>query len=333
MDIGFGELDIPIYMRWILGTITAIILFSFLFLHELAHSLVSVAKGYKVKGITFFLLGGISQSESFPEDPATELKIAGVGPLVSLIIGFSFILLNRAMDVFWDDPTGALLYTMVAIGTWGFYNAIIGLFNLIPAFPLDGGRILRSFLGFFMDYNRATIQATRTGKVVAIGMAVFGIIFFNILLILIAVFIYFGAKGESDMINAINALTGVRMEDVMIRAPGSVTMDTPLDQVKEKMIHERTRVQTVEVEGRVQGIITSDKVRSASRKGQWELTAGQVMDVDFIRATSDSDASDIWKTMIKSGSNKVVILKEGDVVGIASLADFRNAIQLRKSLG
>ncbi len=333
MDIGFGDLDMPIALKWILGGLTALILLFTLFLHELSHSLVSIANGFKVKEITFFLLGGVSRSESFPEDPATEIKIAAIGPLVSIGLGFVFILLNRTSTLFEGDPEGALRYVVIFFGTLGFYNFIIGMFNLIPALPLDGGRIFRGILGNFMDHRNATIKATQVGKVLAVAMGLFGLLTFNFLLILIAVFIYMGAKGEKDTVDTMHALEGLRMSQVMTGVPGTVGPDTPLSEIRKNMIKNRKRVQIVRDRGKVMGIVTAEHMREVPKKQRGSTTAGEVMDSDFIKAGPKKDAPSIWNNMVKRGKDRVIVMNHGKVVGVASLADFRSIIEFRESLG
>lgn len=333
MKIGFGDLDMPVALKWVLGALTALVLLFTLFLHELSHSLVSIANGFKVKEITFFLLGGVSRSESFPEDPATEIKIAAIGPLVSMGLGFLFILLNRASTLLEGDPESALGYAVIFFGTLGFYNFIIGMFNLIPALPLDGGRIFRGILGNFMDHRNATIKATQVGKVLAVIMGLVGILSFNFLLILIAVFIYMGAKGEKDTVDTMHSLEGLKMSQVMSGVPGTVEPDTTLSEVRKKMMKNRKRVQLVKDQGKIIGIVTAENLREVPKKHRGSTTAGEVMDRDFIKAGPKKDAPGIWNKMVKRGKDRVVIIDHDKVVGVASLADFRSIIEFRESLG
>ena len=328
--IGFGGLDIPIYQRWVMGMITSTLIFTTLFMHELAHSLISTREGYKVRGITLFMLGGMSKADTFPEDPATELKIAGVGPLVSVLIGSASLLLRSWMSYYVPIGEGPFLIIAVFLASVGFYNLIIGIFNLIPAFPLDGGRILRSLLGNFMDHHQATLRAARIGKAIAIVMGIFGVFTVNLLLILIAVFVYMGAKNEKDVTEAMHALHDLPIKKIMRSRPRSVKPDLSLDDLKERMMRERRRIYLVKRRGKIIGIVSMEDLRAAM-KGQTEANrVSDIMKKDFVRTSPDDEASEVWKRMLKEGATRVIVIKKGAVKGQVTMADFRNAIDINE---
>ena len=142
--IGYGALTMDISLKVILGIFLAILLFVCVVLHEIGHSYVTQKYGYKINGITLFIFGGVSQAEEIPQDPKMELKIAVIGPAISVLLGlifYGFFLLINSYG-----SSVAIQMVSITVGTLAFYNMLLGAFNLIPAFPIDGGRVLRSVL-------------------------------------------------------------------------------------------------------------------------------------------------------------------------------------------
>ena len=181
-SFGFSDQDSP--LRYVLSLAAAVSLFVCVVLHELGHSYIAKKHGTNIKNITLFLFGGVSSLEEIPRDPKTELKMAVAGPGVSFLIGFIFIIIylffKSSGESFVDylflkpinDPYLRLVW-MIAI-----LNIVLGIFNLFPAFPMDGGRVLRAWLAERMSYIRATREAAGIGKMFAIFMGIFGL-FYN----------------------------------------------------------------------------------------------------------------------------------------------------------
>jgi Zn-dependent protease len=189
---GFAEVDPPV-ARYALSALSAIFLFTSVLLHELAHSYFAKRYGVNIYSITLLLFGGVASME-IPKKPGQEAKMAFAGPLTSLIIGviclftYSYII----------SPNPALSQNSVYLIIWilGSMNLMLGIFNLLPAFPLDGGRMLRSLFAMKMSYVKATHNAASIGKLVAILMAIYGIYVGDLWLLLIALYIYGGASNE-----------------------------------------------------------------------------------------------------------------------------------------
>ena len=174
------------------------LIFGFVLLHELGHSLVALHHGIGVKNITLYPLGGIASLARMPRKPSTEIQIAIAGPLVNFALAAIFALVHQVF------PT-AFLALLVYVNLW------LALFNLLPAFPLDGGRIFRALLGTKMSYTKATYIAARTGQAVAFVLGLLGLFSFHVMLMLIAVFIFFAAQAE---------LTSVLVQERLSRSPG-----------------------------------------------------------------------------------------------------------------
>jgi Zn-dependent protease len=189
---GFAEVD-PAIVRYAFSVLSAIFLFSSVLLHELAHSYLAKRYGAHIASITLLLFGGVASME-IPKKPEQEAKIAFAGPLTSIIIGFVCLFTYSYII----SPNSALSQNPIYLIIWiiGSMNLALGIFNLLPAFPMDGGRILRSFFARKMSYVKATHIAASIGKFVAILMAIYGIYIGDFWFPLIALYIYGSASNE-----------------------------------------------------------------------------------------------------------------------------------------
>jgi len=189
------------------GLSVAVLLFTCVLLHELGHSYVAKKHGTNIQGITLFLFGGVSSLEDIPRNPKVEFKMALAGPSISLLIGSILIIFYELLKI--DIPVSNPYLRLV----WliGYINIVLFIFNLIPAFPMDGGRVLRAVLAGRMTYIKATRTAANVGKMFAIFMGIFGLIIpGGLWFILIAFFIYIGASEEEKSTQVSVSLEGVK---------------------------------------------------------------------------------------------------------------------------
>ncbi|MDQ1255011.1 MAG: hypothetical protein QG646_4290 [Euryarchaeota archaeon] len=189
---GFAEVD-PSIVRYTLSALSAIFLFTSVLLHELAHSYFAKRYGVNIDSITLLLFGGVASME-IPKKPGQEAKIAFAGPLMSLIIGI--ICLFTYSYIISPNPTLSQNSVFLIIWILGSMNLVLGIFNLLPAFPMDGGRMLRSLFAMKMSYVKATHSAASIGKFVAILMALYGLYVGDLWLFLIALYVYGSATNE-----------------------------------------------------------------------------------------------------------------------------------------
>ncbi len=192
----------------LLTAVLITLVFATVVIHELSHSYLAKRYGIKIERIVLLPIGGLSEMEEIPKDPAQELRIALAGPVSNLIIALiSYVVLIISGSFLSIVLSGALYYFIIV-------NLLLGLFNLLPAFPMDGGRILRAFLAERMSFIKATKLAANIGKQFAILMAIVGV-FFNFLLILIAIFVYVGADAEYKSVIVSTLLGDEMVKDVM----------------------------------------------------------------------------------------------------------------------
>lgn len=198
---------------WVFGLLIAVALFASVLVHELAHSLYALRTGGKVKGITLMIVGGVSHLSVPPDRPRDEAVMAFAGPAVSLGLAGLFF-------TGWAALAGAHSFDLrFAFFHLGYLNLVLAMFNLVPAFPMDGGRILRALLSIRLGPVRATRIAGIVGRGFALLFGLAGVMTGNVVLLIIAAFVWFGARGESRQVEADAQLAGMKVSDVMHAAP------------------------------------------------------------------------------------------------------------------
>jgi Zn-dependent protease/CBS domain-containing protein len=224
------------------GVIAIGFLFVLVTLHELGHSFAAQYFGVPVKQIILTPLGGVAQLNEIPDKPVQEFIIAIAGPAVNVVFAILMgaIALNLGISI--ANPflilsgLGGLTLTSLFIYVF-YYNIILALFNLIPAFPLDGGRIFRSLLAMRLDYVRATTIASTVGQVIAVMLGIYGLFSGGIFLVLIAVFIFMAGRQEAQMVRVRNVLRGVKVQQAYSPSVYLLNRDSTVQQASNLMIY------------------------------------------------------------------------------------------------
>ncbi|WP_231186110.1 M50 family metallopeptidase [Haladaptatus sp. DYF46] len=316
-------------MPWYLGAAAAVGLFAGVILHELGHSVVSIHFGFPIESITLWIFGGIARLTDQPEEWSQELLIAIAGPVVSIILGvLSFVALFAV-------PTDFQAVRFV-LGYLALMNLVLAAFNLLPGFPMDGGRVLRALLARTRPFAQATQTAAEVGKVFAIMLGLFGLLSGNILLIGIAFFIYIGASSEAQQSVLAATFRNVRVQDVMTDAEDlhTVSSDTSIADLLEMMFQQRHTGYPVVDNGELVGMITLDDARSVRQVERDAYTVHEVMSTDVKTIPTDSDAMDALETIQQHNIGRLpVIDTEGNVAGIISRTDLMTAFNIINSSG
>lgn len=232
-------------------------LFVFVVFHELAHSLVARHYSIKVRKIVLYPIGGVSEIEEVPENPSIEWRLAAAGPLTSLLIGGILFAANLLWSI--AVPRTPIGSTLATAGNLlldlAVINLILGAFNMIPAFPMDGGRVFRALLAERIKYTDATKYAAYIGRLFGIAMVIFGIIFPSyFLIIIVGIFVYIGASEEAEQTIVSTTLARVRVRDVMCSQVATVQPETPLNEAFETMFKARYHDAIVEKNGILEGV-------------------------------------------------------------------------------
>lgn len=249
-------------------------------LHELGHSLTAKKFGIDTKKITLLPIGGVASLERMPDDPKQELLIAVAGPAVNVVIA---ILLSFFVD-FGQYQNAETLPSAITPGNFLTFlfaiNVILVIFNAIPAFPMDGGRILRAFLAMNMDRVKATSIAASFGKFFAIAFVFLGF-FYNFFLIFIGIFVYFGAHAENTIVQHLELLKGYRVKDAMITKFITLAPTDTVQIATQKLLEGSDTNFTVAENGQVLGILTHEKLITALQEKQHDVSVGQIMETTF----------------------------------------------------
>ncbi|WP_256622069.1 site-2 protease family protein [Methanolobus chelungpuianus] len=190
----------PEVLKYAFALATAILLFASVLVHELSHSYFSLRYGTGIREISLYLIGGVSAMEGELRDSSKEAAMAFAGPFSSLVIGIVLLAVNYLLNPAASTAEGNALFMMIFI--LGYINVVLALFNLIPAFPMDGGRILRALLASRMSFVEATEKAAAVGKILALLMGVVGLLT-SFWLVIIAIFIYMGASAEERQVKSV----------------------------------------------------------------------------------------------------------------------------------
>lgn len=315
----------------LIGAILVLGLFASILLHELAHSLVALRRGGKVRSITLLLLGGISQIEQMPRRPRDEAVVAAVGPATSLGLAGVLFALHALTPHGVGDARVGLFYL-------ANLNLVLGIFNLLPAFPMDGGRVLRALLAARSTPARATAIAAGIGKVLAVGLGLLGLWGGNWLLMLIAVFVYTGAQAEALREHAREALEGVRVGEVMLRHPVTVGAHTPLAEVPGTMqATGRLELVVVNTRGQPVGVLRAADVAAIPPEQREDLRisdlGAQLASRVAVATPQDGVTEAMERARIEGADTLLVIDPAVGLVGLVGRTELEHALTLRSTRG
>jgi Zn-dependent protease/CBS domain-containing protein len=321
---------------WVTGVIAALLLFVSVLIHELAHSFVARRRGMQVSSITLFLLGGVSNLEDEPEKPKAEFAMAIVGPLTSLVLAGIFWGFARLVSDS-QSPLAAILEYLALI------NALLAGFNLLPGFPLDGGRVLRSILwGTTGDLVKATNIVSVIGQLLGWAIIAFG--FFELLtgnfiggiwFAFIGWFLTSSAGAGRREINLRQHLKNVKVKSIANIHTRTISPDTTVaDMVTDIFRSHYGRAVPVCSDGRPLGIVTTTDVRELPQERWSETRVDQIMTREPLYTVNpDDDLYDALRMLAKHDINQVLVLQDGQCVGLLSRADILNHLHLSQELG
>jgi Zn-dependent protease/predicted transcriptional regulator len=327
---------------WISAIITGILFFASIVVHELSHVLVARARGVPVKGITLFALGGVAQIEKDSADAKTEFFMGLVGPATSFAIGIICVAIAGVSGA--SSPVTPRSPPLAIIGWLGYINIVLAAFNMIPGFPLDGGRVLRGLVWWVTkDQRRATRVATWVGRAVAyifIGYGIFTLFAGSglgaIWLALIGWFLLEAnrAQAQREWIN--EELRGIRVKDVMSERCQIIDERESLkDFVEDAVLKTGRRCFVVKHDGRVAGLITPADVKDVPKERWPDMKVEDVMKpLDQVKAVDpDSEVIDALEEMGREGVNQLpVVTPTGDLEGVISRSDLIHVLQARSEL-
>ncbi len=324
---------------WFMGFLSSLLLFASVVVHELCHSYVAKRMGVDIKEITLFIFGGVAQLSREPDRAEEELKIAIAGPAASIALAVFFFLLTKAVATL--HPSSIFIdifrYTFII-------NIVLAVFNLIPGFPLDGGRILRAIWWWkTADLERATQVASNAGKAFStflIFLGILQILRLNIIggvwAILIGMFLRQAAESSYQQLVVKRILWGIRVRDIMTRDPVAVDSTMPLERVVEEYFFHHPYVSYPVLEGgKVIGLLTLQDIRRVPKEEWGRLTAGEVverLDEDLFLHPDDR-VSEALEKMINLGRGRLVVVEGERLTGIVTRRDIMKLLEVRRIVG
>ena len=317
------------------GVVAILLLFVSVTLHEFGHSLVAIRYGIRVREITLLPIGGVSQMDSIPEKPGQELRMTLAGPLVNFAIAGALIivafllqaaavvtipdLLRELGDASWG---GLLAYLTIA-------NLILGVFNLIPAFPMDGGRVLRALLAMRLNHRQATAIAATVGQGLSWLLGLWGFMSGNYSLILVAIFVWLGANQEGTSADVKDVFEGMTVGQATTRQVRTLSPGDVLDHAVDLTLTTFQADFPVVELGQVVGLLTRGDVLKALHTQGANVTVGQIMHTDLPAAAPDEPLFAVQQRMTANRTPALLVMGANhELIGLLTATDINEAYGL-----
>ncbi|RJQ47725.1 MAG: site-2 protease family protein [Gaiellales bacterium] len=318
------------------GAFVITVLFLCVVIHEMAHSKMAIHFGAEVDSITLLPIGGVSQLKSMPDEPKKELLVSIVGPLTNVIIALLLLpvvlfnwgsLASMTAEEFLDfllKPSFLGFFTYIL-----FINVMLAVFNLMPAFPLDGGRVLRSVLSMFMPSIQATRIAKTVGQTLAFLLGMVGLYTGAYLWIIIAVFIFFGASQEATGAEMKNILEKLTVRQALTGRHDAVRPEMPLGDVVNIALHSyQEDFPVLGGEGQLVGLLTRSNLLVGLHQRGPGASVGDVMVTEFPTVAPDADFARVFEKMNESGLKAIPVVDNGLFLGIITLEHLSEVFNL-----
>ena len=312
------------------GLVFILTLFSIVVLHELGHALTARRFGIGTRDITLLPIGGVARLERMPEEPGQELLVALAGPAVNVALAAGlFVILVSVGGSPELPPMTVLGGSWLARLMW--VNVVLAVFNLLPAFPMDGGRVLRALLAMKMDYVQATQIAANVGQAMALLFGFLGL-FFNPFLVFIALFVWIGAAQESSMVQMRSALGGIPVSRAMITDFRALAPDEPLSLAVDHVLAGFQQDFPVLESGRLVGVlIRADMLKGLTQHGPHALV-GNVMQRQFETAGPFEMLESAFARLQTCGCRSLPVLRGGRLVGVVTMDNVSELLMVQEAL-
>ncbi len=317
------------------GVIVTLLLFAIVVLHELGHSFVALGYGVPIRQIVLLPIGGVAQMGRMPDTPAQELAVAIAGPAVNLALGVVLLAVAPLIGVPLN-PRRLLLglqqmgqLDLAAVFTYIFAaNIFIAVFNLLPAFPMDGGRVLRALMATWLGGRRATSVAVIVGQSLAFLMGFWGFFQGNLFLILIALFIFFGASQEGQMSQVRRVLSGLRVDQAYSRHSHVLAPDASLGEAVHLTLTTFQSTFAVCDAGRYLGLLPHKKLVEAMQARGGDVSVHDVMQTDIEPVRPGEELFKVQQRMAESHADTLPVVDGGRFLGLLTAQDINEIYQI-----
>lgn len=312
------------------GIIFVLALFACVVLHEFGHALMAQRYNIKTRDITLLPIGGVARLERMPDDPKQELWVAIAGPLVNVAISavlFFWLQVTASMEPFskLTMTSGSFLERLMVV------NVFLVLFNLLPAFPMDGGRVLRALLAMKMDYARATHYAATVGQAMALLFGFLGF-FTNPFLIFIALFVWIGAAQEASMVTVRSAFDGIPVSSAMLTDFQVLYPSDTLSRAIQLILAGSQQDFPVVENGDIIGILTRDKLMRALAEHGQNFPVSEVMMKDFEKVESSEMLQSAMTRLQNCDCRTMPVVKQGNLIGLLNMENIGEFMMIHSAL-
>ncbi len=313
------------------GVLFVLAVFGVVVLHELGHALMARRFGIRTRDITLLPIGGVARLEHMPENPVHELLVALAGPAVNLVLAAALFAVLLSLTATSTIEAGPSLVAGSVASRLFWINVSLAAFNLLPAFPMDGGRALRAVLAMRMDGMRATEIAARLGQAIALVFGALGL-FFNPFLVFIALFVWMGASHEEAASQMRHAIEGVPVRHAMITDVRTLSAGEPLDQaVKHVLSGFQQDFPVVEGE-RLVGVLThGDLLRALAERGA-KSTIEDAMHRKFVTADPSEMLVSALQRLQECDCRTLPVLQNGHLVGVLTMDNVGELVRVKSAL-
>jgi Zn-dependent protease/predicted transcriptional regulator len=319
--------------RTLLGVFFVLVIFGCIILHELGHALAARRYGIRTRDIVLLPIGGVARLERMPDDPNQELLVALAGPAVNVLIALGlfgvlaslghFPTLRQVATISWTGRD--FLPSLMAVNVW------LVLFNLIPAFPMDGGRVLRALLAKRMDYTDATQAAAHIGQAIALVFGFVGL-FFDPFLLFIALFVWMGASGEAGMVQMRTSLGGIPVQRVMFTDFRTLQPDDTLEKAVKHILSGWQQDFPVVFGSHVLGVLTREDLTRAIAQGGTGKPVREAMRRDFQALDSHDMLEQAVQVLQRCGCRSLPVEHDGELVGMLTLENVGEFMMIRSAM-
>ncbi len=312
------------------GVAFILLLFACVVLHEYGHALTARRYGIKTRDITLLPIGGVARLEKMPDNPVEELWVALAGPAVNVVIAAVLFVILQVTSTFeplssLDVGEGSFVERLMVV------NIFLVVFNMIPAFPMDGGRVVRALLAMRMEYTRATQIAASLGQVIAIVFGFIGL-FSNPFLLFIAFFVWIGAAQEASMTQMKSSLAGIPVSRAMLTSFQTLAPQNTLSYAVELILAGSQQDFPVVDGGKVVGVLTrGDLIKALHARGQ-DTPVSEVMQRDFEMADTHEMLEVAFRRLQECGCQTMPVVRLGQLVGLLTKENVGEFLMIQAAL-
>lgn len=310
-------------------------IFACIVFHETGHALMARRFNVPTKKITLLPIGGVASLQRIPEKPREELLVAIAGPIVNVGIAAIIYPFLAPLTSYFTGSGGAQALATITPHNFLFalfsINLLLVLFNLLPAFPMDGGRMLRALLAMRMNRIRATHIASSIGQVLAVVFFFTGL-FFNPFLLLIGVFVFFGARGENMMVQQYEVLRNHRVEEAMITDLQTLDQRTTLKDASEHLLSSCDDTFVIADDGDIKGFVTRELIMKGLKDHKESTQLKELIDKDYMHVKSGDKLSRIMELIQSNKQSLYPVMDNGKVKGIVNMGSLQRFIAIQSAL-